>query len=226
MQLLKYTKYWIAGLALFVLTACGKEHYQYEKYIENGPIVYPGRADTLLAKAGKERIQLSWAVPSDLNITGYKLFWNFGADSLPLPGRSGDHDDTLSVYVNNLPEGAYSFTLYSYDAQGHRSVGTQAFGYVYGPVFASTIFNRPIRNLRRAATGDSLIVAWVGLDAKSIGTEWSYTGLDGQAASLFSPLGDSTIITHIDVAQPIAYRSLFLPEAQAIDTFYTAFKPI
>lgn len=226
MQLLKHTKYWIAGVALLLMAACEKDYYQYEKYIANGPIVYPGRPDTVQALAGKERIQLKWKVPSDLNITGYKVFWNFGVDSLSVPGRTNGSTDSVTIYINNLSQGAYSFTVYAYDKPGHRSVGTQAIGNVYGSIFTSTIFNRPYSTLKKETATSKLSVAWVGLDAKCVGTEWNYTKTDGQTATLFSPLGDSTNITGINVTKPISYRSLFLPENKAIDTFYTEYKSL
>lgn len=226
MQQLKYIKLWIACLALCATFSCGKEHFNYEHFIRNGPIVYPGRADSVVALAGKERMLLSWAVPSDLNITGYKVFWNFNADSLSVPERKPAGGDSVSVYINNLPEGSHSFTVYAYDKEGHRSVGTEAIGNVYGSIFSSTIFNRPFSSLKRDTSSSALLVAWVGLDPKCIGTEWLYTGTDGLTTSFFSPIGDSTIITSCDVAQSISYRSFFLPEPNAIDTFYTAFKSL
>lgn len=226
MKQLKRVKYWMAGLALLGIVSCGKDYYRYEKYIENGPIVYPGRPDTLVALAGKERILLKWKVPSDLNVTGYKLFWNFGIDSLAVSGRKEGSSDSITVELNDMPQGSYSFTVYAYDKEGHRSVGTLAMGNVYGSTFASTLFNRPYNALVRDTAGLTLTVAWVGLDAKSIGTEWNYTDMNGAAATLFSPLDDSTFIDAIDVTQPISYRSLFLPEKRAIDTFYTEFKSL
>jgi hypothetical protein len=71
---------------------------------------------------------------------------------------------------------------------------------------------------------DTLSVKWVGLDAKCLGTEWVYTGTDGKAKNYFSPVDTATVIYSIDATQPISYRSLFIPETHAIDTFYTDFK--
>lgn len=226
MQQLKYTRYCLAFLALLAMMACNKKYHNYEHFIDDGPIVYPGRADSLQALAGNERILLAWAVPSDLNITQYKVFWNFGTDSLTIPGRQPTSSDSVKLFVNGMAQGSYSFTVYSYDKEGHRSVGTHAIGNVYGSIFSSTIFNRPISSLKRDVAASTLTVAWVGLDAKCIGTEWSYTGSDGQPASFFSPIADSTKLTSCDVTRPISYRSLFLPEAKAIDTFYTEIKTL
>ncbi len=163
MQKLKHTRYWIVCLLLLAAVSCTKERHNYEDFIKNGPIVYPGRADTVLAMAGKERVQLSWAVPSDLNITDYKVFWNFGTDSLSVPGRKPATGDSLKIFINNLPEGSYSFTVYSYDEERHKSVGTQTIGNAYGPIFSSTIFNRSVLNKKMETATNTVRVAWVGL---------------------------------------------------------------
>jgi hypothetical protein len=211
---------------LLAAVSCKKEYHNYEHFISNGPIVYPGRPDTVIALAGKNRILLKWPVPTDLNIVSYKVFWNFGTDSLPVAGRKPGAGDSVEAYIDNLADGSYSFTVYTYDKEGRRSVGAQTFGNVYGDIFSSTIFNRPIRTKKLDAGASKVTIAWVGLDAKCIGTEWNYTDTGGAAAGFFSPLGDSTYIMSCDVTQPVSYRSLFLPEANAIDTFYTEFKPL
>jgi hypothetical protein len=221
---MKYIKGVIACLMICTVLSCGKSYFQYEHFIDDGPIVYPGRADTVLALAGHNRIQLSWAVPSDLNITDYKVFWNFGADSLTVAGRKPGSADSVKLFIDNLQEGSYSFNVYTYDKDGHKSVATQTTGNVYGNIFSSTIYNRPIRSSVKDTKNFNLMVEWVGLDAKCIGTEWLYTDADGLAASSFSPIDDSTIILSCDVSKPVSYRSLFLPEPKAIDTFFTEFK--
>jgi hypothetical protein len=226
MRFLKYKIYGLAFLTLLAAGACTKQYKNYDNFINGGPIVYPGRADSVQALSGNERILLKWAVPSDGNITRYKIFWNFNGDSLDVPGRKPVTGDSVKIYINSLPEGAYNFTVYSYDGKGHRSVGTNAIGNVYGSIFSSTIFTRPIRGLQRDTAGATLNVGWVGLDERCIGTEWMYTNKNGAAASFFSPLDDSTIITSIDVTKPISYQSLFLPEPNAIDTFFTEFKTL
>jgi hypothetical protein len=224
MQLLHKT-YWLLSLILFT-TACTKDYKNYEQFIKDGPIVYPGRADTVQALAGKERILLKWAVPSDLNITNYKIYWNFGGDSLDIQGRKPVAGDSIKIYINNLVQGSYNFTVYSFDGAGHRSIGSNTIGNVYGSIFSSSILTRSVLGQTKDVARSILRIGWVDREEKCIGTEWAFTNANGASASLFSPLADSTIITAINVTQPISYRSLYLPEANAIDTFFTEFKSL
>ncbi len=223
---LRYIGYGAIYSMLVIGFSCTKMDHTYEKFIAGGPIVYPGRPDSVLTFGGRERVLLQWAVPTDLNVVKYKVFWNFGADSLMVTGPKPGTADSMSVIIDSVPEGSYSFSVYTYDQAGHKSVATSSIGNSYGEIFQESIANRIYRKLKLDAKQDTLAAVWVGLDAKCIGTEWVYTGTDGQAKNYFSPIDTATYIHAIDVSQPISYRSLFLPEVDAIDTFYTDLKII
>lgn len=214
------------SLALFTAMSCKKMDATYAGFLKNGPIVYPGKVDTMLIGAGNGRAQLKWAIPFDGNIISYKVFWNFGADSLALQGNKPTGPDSVKILINNLAEGTYNFTVYTYDKNGNKSVGSSTIGKVYGTIFTSTIYNRPIRTAIKDAKNFTLTVTWVGLDINCLGTEWTYTKTDGTSGSLFSPLGATTLITGCNVSQPITYRSVFLPEPAAIDKFYTDYSAL
>ena len=217
-------KHIIACLIFFAFASCTKMDANYAGFIKNGPIIYPGKADSVKAFAGYGRVMLSWMLTSDQTITGCKVFWNFGADSLVVPVVKTVKTDTIKVYINNLSEGAYNFTVYTYDAAGNRSVGSQSIGNIYGPVFMSTLFNRPVRSVSKVM--DSVKITWVGRDARCLGTEWNFTGTNQEPGHYFSPVGDTSLITSCDIKQGVSYRSLFVPEVNAIDTFYTDYKTL
>jgi hypothetical protein len=198
----------------------------YSDIVKNGPVIYPGKADSVAVFAGKSRVKLSWLLTSDQTITTCKVFWNFGADSMVVPVTKTAGMDTVSVYINNLSEGSYNFTVYTYDKSGHRSIGSEAIGSAYDSLFLSTLANRPVRSVKKEAALSKITVVWVGIDAKCLGTQWKYMGTNGQPQQFYSPIGDTTFITSCNVNSPVTYRSLFVPEANAIDTFYTVYKSL
>lgn len=204
--------------------ACSKQNATYYDFIRGGAITYTGKADSVKAFGGRDRMLLSWLLTSDQNIRYCKVFWNFGGDSLTLPVVKTAWTDTIRTYIDHLPEGTYNFTVYTYDSVGHHSVGSQAIGNAYGEIFMSTLHNKPVRALTK--TGNTLTVIWVGKDAKCLGTQWNFTGTDAQAHTYVAPQRDTTIITGVDMKSPVSYRSLFVPEANAIDTFYTDYKTL
>lgn len=215
-----------ATIGMIALASCSKQDRAYSDYIKNGAIVYTGKADSLKAFGGNERVMLNWVLASDQNITGCKIFWNFGADSLVMAVKKSPKPDTIKVSINNLSEGSYNFEVFTFDKEGHTSIGAEAIGNSYGANFQSTLSNRPIRTSKKVTATNSINITWVGKDDKCLGTEWSYTGIDQQPKHYFSAQGDTTLISSCDLAKPVTYRTLFIPEKQAVDTFYTDFKTL
>jgi hypothetical protein len=211
---------------IIAMVSCSKQDRSYYDFIKNGAIVYTGKADSLKAFSGNERVVLNWVLASDQNITGCKIFWNFKADSLVIPVKKSPRPDTIKVSINNLPEGSYNFEVFTFDKEGHTSIGTETIGNSYGASFQSTLSNRPIRTSTKVTATNSINITWVGKDDKCLGTEWSYTGKDQQMKRYFSAQGDTTLISSCDLTKPVTYRTLFIPEKQAADTFYTDFKAL
>ena len=106
-------------LFICTLISCKKMDSTYERFIKDGPIVYPARIDSVFAFAGNKRVQLKWVVPKDRTVTSYKVFWNFGADSVFVPANT-KVSDSVKVLIDNLTEGTYNFTVFSYDKDKHR----------------------------------------------------------------------------------------------------------
>lgn len=210
-----------------ICCACSKENGTYYDFIRNGAAIYTGKADSVKVFGGNGRVMVQWLLTSDQNIRYCKVFWNFGGDSLSVPVVKSEKTDTIRTVIDNLAEGTYNFTVYTYDSAGNHSVPNQAIGNSYGSIFVSTIMNKPFRTAKPNATKDTLTVIWVGRDAKCLGTEWMFTGKkDAQLHHYFAPQADTTRIGGIDTDSPASYRSLFVPEPNAIDTFYTDYKSL
>lgn len=223
---MKSTQYLLYSLFVLLVVSCTKMDKGYSEFIKNGPIVYTGKPDTVITSGGRNRVQLQWVLKNDLTITTCKVFWNLNADSLELPVTKLSRPDTLTVIVNNLEEGSHSFVVHTYDKDGNKSVGAETIGYAYSNIFASTITNRPVRTVTKEAAKAKISIAWVGIEPKCLGTEWKYTGTDQTSRQFYSPVGDSTYLNGCDVLKPVVYRSLFAPEKNAIDTFYTDYKAL
>lgn len=226
MKILKYLPYATACMAALLLAACSKMDATYYDFVKNGPVIYTGKADSLKAFGGKGRVKLQWVLTTDQTITGCKVYWNEGEDSLDVAVKRNLGADTLQVYITDLPEGSYNFVVYSYDKNGNRSVGSEVIGNSYGAIFASSLTIKPARSVTKSAALSQLTAIWVGRETHCVGTMWAYTGKDQQARTQVMPLADSTIITSCDVTKPFLYRTLYTPEQNAIDTFYTDAKTL
>ena len=214
-----------AALGLISLASCSKMDTHYKDFIENGAKIYTGKADSLKATGGNGSVVLSWILFSDQNITGCRIFWNFGADSLVIPVKRSLHPDTLRLPIK-LSEGSYNFTVYTFDQKGNSSVGAEVIGNSYGAIFQSSILPRTVRVADRSSAAGTISITWVGKEEKCIGTEWKFTGKDNLPKTWFSPVSDTTLLSGCDVNKPVTYRSAYLPEKAAADTFYTDYKPL
>ena len=70
-----------------------------------------------------------------------------------------------------------------------------------------------------------LTINWLGTVEKSIGCDIEYTNITGGKVKKRVPTTENVTI-YTDVARDLKYRTLYLPEKTAIDTFYTVYKSV
>lgn len=223
-------RYWF-GLAVLslVLAACGEMDDTYEDFIKDGTIAYTGRADSVKAYAGKERVKLSWLLMSDPKVTGTTVYWNNGKDSLSVAVSRSSATDTVQLLLTNaehgIREGTYIFDIYTHDKSGNRSVKVQKMANVYGSIYQGSLLTRPISSMKR--TGSKVDLAWYNGGDGTLGVELVYTDASGLPRTVYVPASrTSTTLTDYKAGEAFRYRTLFLPEPTAIDTFYTDFTSV
>lgn len=213
-------------LCYLFVCACSKPD-DYKKYLENGEILYTGKADSLQIHPGRNRIQLSWLLISDPKISKSKIYWNNRQDSLIVDVKRTPGVDTIRYFVSNLEERAYTFEVYNYDRDGNPSVKSEITGFVYGPLYEEALLSRAF-NSAEMKEGNA-VINWVNIDTTGgiIGMQLQYTTSDQVAHDTIvaaSPEGQVTTLHNVLSASSFRYRTLYLPDKLAIDTFYTAFE--
>ena len=217
----------IAAVALSCLvTACSKMDASYKDFLQGGEIIYREKPDSIQVFPGHNRIKLSWLLTANPNISLCRVYWNDKADSVTVPVSHGAGKDTVSVIIDSLAEGAYTFAIYTYDKAGNSSVAADTTGQVYGDTYISSLSNR----LTESAVligGKPRITWYTEPDTAAIGVEMRYKSQDGEEHTIPVSLDDS--ITRIDerpLGDSVQYRTLFLPARNALDTFYTAYQTV
>lgn len=207
----------------------------YKPYIKNGEKIFTGKVDSLVSFPGSNRLQLRWLLVSDPKITKCKVFWNNGADSLLVPVHKSDTTDTITVNINNLEEGLYTFDVYTYDDAGHSSVKAEVTGTVYGENYINSISNRALDSAIYYPDTKQVEIKWFGIGQGAVVMDLEYTDSLGNlvkkqitAATSFSgvPLGfleTDTLHAYQD-GTTFKYRTGYLPVGNAIDTFYTDYR--
>lgn len=222
---------------LFLFTAsavymigCKKMDDKYRQFVENGETVYVAKADSLEAHSGKKRVELTWLLLSDPKVKSYKVYWDSRKDSLEGTVQKTDNVDTVRVMVNDLEEGIHYFEVYMFGKDGNMSVQSTAIGYSYDAIYQGSLLPRIIKN---ADWGDNNSIHFdltpAGNDAYR--TEIEYTDKDKNSIVTHFVSRDIDEDTVLRVKNktggaPLKYRTVFLPDSTAIDTFYSNYTTI
>lgn len=210
--------------ALTVLYSCKKDlQTDFKDFFHGHEIIYTGQVGNVIVQPGNLEIGLKWKTGVDPTITGYKIYYNNGADSQIL--KVTTRLDTVRTIVKGLSEYTYSFTIYSFDAQGNRSVPTTVNNArAYGPVFKAGLVNRSYNSENPYSSNDdgSVTLNFEKEDTIIINTKTviSYTSNSGAAKNAVLLAKDSAItIKDLKRTAPVTYLSYYIPERNAIDTF-------
>ncbi|MFI8380391.1 DUF4998 domain-containing protein [Leeuwenhoekiella sp. NPDC079379] len=213
---------------LVLLTGLGScadvaEMDDFKDFTADGEINYSEKVDSLKIFSGKNRAKIQGIVDADPKITEFRVYWNSKKDSVVVPITRSIGIDTLEVVISDLPENIYNFEIRTFDSQGNSSIPVSATGEVYGERYHATLFNRPhTGNLSE----EGLKVDYAGMDLTSgvIGTELVYTNNLDEMVVEFTEIASSTVIIEdYKLGSQYKYRTLFLPEETALDTFYTEY---
>lgn len=218
---MKIRKYLYGLLAAGItLAACEKTDEKYMDFASGGEITYPGKADSLKSNPGNGRTELVWLLINDTRIVKCKVFWNRGADSSELVVKRTTGVDTVKLMLT-LPEGPYLFDVYTYDAQGNKSIKAQLNADIYGDFYQSNLVNRTL--ISATIVDGNARLTWEDADPRSTGVELSYTDENGDPQQIVIPSSEKiTNITGRPQTGSISYQTLYLPVPNAIDVFKAA----
>lgn len=225
---MKTARSYIIILCIFaVIGACRKMDDYKDKYLTGGSITYAGKIDSLKAHPGDGRIMLSGLLIADPKITSLHIYWNNKADSFVMPIKRTTGVDTVRPILTKMDEGVKTFTLVTFDQYGNKSVDVTITGRIYGDIYKSLLLNRTIKDGLNA--GDSVTLDWNVLDASTgaLGSELRYTDNSNNLKSVFVKRTDTrTVLNNYKLGSKFSYRTLFLPDTLAIDTFYSKFQDV
>jgi Domain of unknown function/F5/8 type C domain len=212
--------YFPCYLLLLLLTACSKMDDTYKKFIEKGEITYAGAVDSVKVFPGKNRLQLSWLL-TDPQVTKAKIYWNNKSDSLDVVMKRVYEVDTIKVILSPLPEGAYSFDIYTFDDSGNKSIKVSTTGQVYGEKYVSSLLPRPVKSALYA--NGKVAITWGSADSHVTATKLTYTDATGTLQRVTVPVDSgTTTLSDFDFAIPsFEYATEYRPDTSAIDLFYT-----
>lgn len=208
------------ALCLLSLGACDDLMDTHQPYIEGGEIVYAPKPDTIYIQSGKNRVQLNYEISKSPNIKEIEVSWNNGENVERFPVELTDGACQNQVYIENLPERSYTFQVKLVDIHGNYSLPLTGFGRSYGENYQKTLRKRDITAMRASDEGG--IIEWAPASNELVYNEVTYEDATGQKQTVQSEAtSDRLILPHVKTGSSISYRSVYLPEANCVDLFYT-----
>jgi hypothetical protein len=220
----------IITICTLLLMAFSKMDDTYDDFIKDGEIVYIARVDSARSYPGNNRMGLSMLLTADPRISKIKVYWDAGGqtDSTEKAVQRTAGVDTVRFSFDKLPEGTYTFYIYSHDNAGHRSVKTDVIGTVYGEKYIAQLVNRTIKSSMYDDNAKTATVKWFGVGADIIGEEIIYTDLLGAVKKQYykhEGVADSVcILPDYKKGNSFQFRTLYKPTPNAIDTFYSNYE--
>ena len=209
----------IFGIAL-LFNACQKMEDIHSEYLKDGDIIYAPKPLIIQSFAGKDRIALKYYLLNAVNVTKCIIEWDEGASSQIVDITPNVPIDSIEVMINNLEEKSYIFKVYTVDKHGNRSVKEQATGSSYSINYQAALTNRSLTGIEGGGTIDSLIVTWGTATEGNTGVEIMYNNGAGEPVTkMVLPEDDYTVIKDWESEGEMSYKSFYIPEENAIDTF-------
>jgi hypothetical protein len=228
-------------LLVACIISCVKRDTEFKDFLKGKELIYPGAVTNPHSRPGDLRVELLWNPSPDPSITKYIIFWNNHADSLIYTSSDHNPADTLRVVVPDLNEYTYSFTVYSYDANGNKSIPLAINNVkVYGASYQSGLVNRAykIANPYTISPSGNVTLNFYKIDtasesfsfAHNTSTTIRYTNRAGDVVQKILRRDSTFTITDFKGGSTLDYRSTYVPIIGAIDTFnvngYTTFPKI
>lgn len=204
-----------------LITSCEDFMDVHKEYIEGGEIIYAPKPDSIAFIAGKERILFFCRTYNSPNVKSVNLYWNDGLDSLLIPVSFNSSYDSIEVVLDNMEEKSYTFTVQLVDNFDHRSLSVTDFGTSYGENYQVSLMDRRIKDISLTDKGGS--VEWYSAAEGLLANEVRYVKNDGTESIIrMSSAEYTTFCPDAKAGEEFEFRSLFIPEEESIDTFYTA----
>ena len=103
-----------------------------QEYLDAGETIYAAKMDTVHVRAGHGRVELVGVFKYGMDTKKCIIQWKPGNGLVEIDVNRIEPIDTFRVFIENLPEGTYSFEVVTLDKQGNSSISTTKSGKAYG----------------------------------------------------------------------------------------------
>ena len=212
-------------IALFAIVyGCSKNETDFRDFLDGHEVTYTGAVGDVVSQPGNLRVQLKWKSSTDPSITKYVVYWNNKVDSQVV--NISTKTDSVKTIIAGLKEFVYSFTIFSYDAKGNKSIAREVNNVkVYGLTYQNTLLNRAYNPKTPYVVNDNGTVTlnFTTADTIHVKTTINYTNASGVEAQAAVMGQDSIVVLpSYKSGTKVTYQSSYKPERNSIDAFTSA----
>ena len=234
MKMKKYLFSFIA-FGMLLVAGCSDMNEVHSSYLDDGERVYIGKVDSLKVLPGDGRVKLRfWA--SDPRSKSVTFYWVPDDDSLSYTIERTSPRDSFEVVIGGegssktIDEGSYTLQVITSDNEGNYSLPVEKNIKVYGDRYRASLINRVVNSTQYNSKENELELLFSGaFNDDDRGVEMKYTDQEGAQKRVKitdSLLTDPVYISGFDHTKGVTYRTMYLPDSLAIDTFYTDFRAV
>lgn len=198
-------------------TSCKDQDGIYKEWVIPGGRVYPEKTNGLTGYAGHNRVMLEWVAPKDPSVQKAIISWNSGDQSMEINYADYAGQDTIKVYIPELEERSYTFSIKNYDDKGNISMTSEV---SKAPYAANWLASCSERSIESAEVLNGIGYVQTGFTTDDmVYTEYRYVTSDGETVILDEKqINDRTV--QLPDAKPgtrLEYRSYYVP-TEGLDT--------
>lgn len=220
MKKISFYKFLLLTLIVTGIYSCKDMMDFHQDYIKDGEIVYLAKVDSIVSYSGKNRIQLSGYLKNAYNVNKVVVYWDNRADSMIFDYSNSKTLDSLNLVIPNLLEKSYIFDLYTRNELNNSSIRVSIAGTSYGNLFRNGLTPRTSNGFKYEK--NQLKALFLTADPLERGTLITYTTVDeGEKTLMLSPDSSSITLLNRKPGTPYSFKSVYVPEMAAIDTFHS-----
>lgn len=146
--------YLVTIFLAFFYVSCDNANDLLNQYIENGPITYAAKMDSVITQSGYNRFRVNIYPAADVNRSYCVLSWNIIEglkDSVKINYTANNFDNSLGCYYTliDIPsssdiQGVLEINAQNVDVFDNKSLVQTVSAYIYGLNYVSSLINAPI----------------------------------------------------------------------------------
>ena len=192
---------------------------EYKKISGDEEIVYPGKIEEAIVYTGDGRVVVEGLCKSDPKIVSCRVYWGLGSEYVEVPVDMSGGPFRVRREIA-LPENSYNFDIYTYDAEGNRSIPVNVTGKSYGEQYKASLTNRLVKSF--TLQDGQAVIEWWDIDATQgpYATEVVYTDKQHAVVEKLVPVEEKkTVLEDYDMATAVEYTMLYRPDTLCVDVF-------